>query len=110
MARATMAQIKLFNSEFSKMTPGREELAALPRTCKDARIMGSLMYYTGVPCCNGHLAARYTNSHHCTFCIKRDSTQRKMRRDNPKNFMAKIDDLKFQAELKALEDEHGDDT
>lgn len=98
-----------FDFHFSRMTRRRAELEALPRTCKEAKVMQSLLYYTGKPCVNGHLAARYTNSHSCLACTKRRLAQRESR-SNPKNCMTKIDDLKLQVELKALEGGHGNDT
>lgn len=98
-----------FNSHFSRMAPGRAELEALPRTREEAKVMQSLLYYTGKSCINGHITARYTNSSSCLACTKHRLTQRESR-SNPKNCMTKIDDLKLQAELKALEGGYGNNT
>jgi hypothetical protein len=89
--------------QFFKTALSREQLEALPRTCKEAKTVGASMYYTGRPCSAGHIAARYTVSATCVSCHKLQCTRRKSQAE-PKSLMSKIDDLKLQAELKALEE------
>lgn len=36
----------------------------------EAILAGTKHYYTGLPCKNGHLADRITNSGHCVLCLK----------------------------------------
>lgn len=43
----------------------------LPRTKEEAIITGSVCYYTGVPCKNGHDERRYTNTGICYGCKRR---------------------------------------
>lgn len=41
-----------------------------PSTRQDAVRLGSVFFATGKPCRNGHTAARYTSTGHCTECLR----------------------------------------
>lgn len=41
----------------------------LPSSLAEARSAGSLLFFTGAPCRNGHVAPRYTKSNVCRDCI-----------------------------------------
>lgn len=40
----------------------------LPKSGKEAKLLGESKYFTGKPCLCGHIAARYTKSGSCTDC------------------------------------------
>lgn len=40
----------------------------LPRTAKEALLLGVVHYFTGVPCKNGHLDRRHANGRKCVSC------------------------------------------
>ena len=42
----------------------------LPSTSVDAKSLGLAMYYTGKPCKNNHITARYASSKDCYFCAQ----------------------------------------
>jgi 5-methylcytosine-specific restriction endonuclease McrA len=42
----------------------------LPKTAKEARLLGVSRYFTGVPCKRGHTAERTTKSSECRECAK----------------------------------------
>lgn len=44
------------------------EIEYLPQNRSDAAKIGSLFYYTGKPCKNGHVAPRYTSTGQCVNC------------------------------------------
>lgn len=46
-----------------------EEYAALPRTRSEAKALGAVMYFTGVPCEHGHISPRKTKGN-CVACSK----------------------------------------
>ena len=45
----------------------RTPVGDLPKSSKQARLVGSKLYYTGKPCHNGHISPRYTSGH-CIGC------------------------------------------
>jgi 5-methylcytosine-specific restriction endonuclease McrA len=45
-------------------------------TRDDARAMGLIKYFTGIPCIHGHISQRYMDGH-CVFCIYNKGTGRK---------------------------------
>jgi 5-methylcytosine-specific restriction endonuclease McrA len=45
------------------------DLSTLPRSPKEAKAAGSKYYFTGRPCAEGHLAARYTSVRRCALCL-----------------------------------------
>ena len=49
-----------------------------------ARVNRLMRYYTGKPCCNGHMAERYTNSADCVACVRARSNTWKT--DNPDKY------------------------
>lgn len=52
----------------------------MPKTGKEARLLGTPRYFTGVPCKRGHLAERYAMGGHCIGCDNtrlRSTEQRK---------------------------------
>jgi len=51
----------------------------LPATREEAIEAGSIFFFTGQPCKNGHIAKRYTTSGQCTQCL-RTALQTKMDR------------------------------
>jgi len=42
----------------------------MPLTSTEAKRLGLAMYFTGVPCKNGHVTSRYASSAECFFCRK----------------------------------------
>ena len=46
----------------------RQDYSALPASRKDARTRGSIRFFTGVPCAQGHIAPRYTSTTNCVEC------------------------------------------
>lgn len=42
----------------------------MPLTSTEAKRLGLSMYFTGVPCKNGHVTSRYASSAECFFCRK----------------------------------------
>jgi hypothetical protein len=42
----------------------------MPLTSTEAKRLGMSMYFTGVPCKNGHVTSRYASSAECFFCRK----------------------------------------
>ena len=57
----------------------------LPKTGKEARLLGIPRYFTGTPCKRGHLAERYANNGHCIECDNariKPADQRKKALDN----------------------------
>lgn len=46
------------------------ELSALPKTRKEAQAIGSLHYFTGMPCKYGHISRRVLSSKSCAECGK----------------------------------------
>lgn len=46
------------------------EYSDLPKGCSDAIRRGSILYFTGLKCKNGHLAPKYTRNRLCTECLK----------------------------------------
>lgn len=56
------------------------EPARLPPTRAEARALGSRYYFTGEPCCNGHVTARVTSEKKCIEC-RRAASARKYRRN-----------------------------
>lgn len=59
-----------------------DDLWALPRTRQEALALGKNLYFTGIPCKNGHLAPRGTGSNRaCRACNKINYD--KWRKNNP---------------------------
>lgn len=52
-----------------------EDLSKLPKTKKDAILIKSVSYYTGLLCKNGHLDKRYTNTGICYSCKNQNSNK-----------------------------------
>lgn len=46
----------------------KKDYSDLPRSRKEALKVGSIRYYTGIPCKNGHNAPKYTERSLCTKC------------------------------------------
>ena len=46
----------------------KKQLAALPKSYREAKREAVLFYFTGKPCRKGHLTARKVNSRHCYEC------------------------------------------
>jgi hypothetical protein len=44
-------------------------MMGLPKSKSAALSLGVVRYFTGVPCKNGHISARYTKGGHCSECI-----------------------------------------
>jgi 5-methylcytosine-specific restriction endonuclease McrA len=42
--------------------------SSLPTSCADARKVGSRHFFTGKPCCRGHVAKRLTSTRNCVVC------------------------------------------
>lgn len=49
-----------------------EQQTDLPRTAKEARVLGLSVYFTGKPCPHGHVAPRRVVNRNCTECNKND--------------------------------------
>ncbi len=46
----------------------RQDLFVLPKSKADARVLGLSMFFTGMPCSHGHIAARYVSTTNCVEC------------------------------------------
>lgn len=46
------------------------EINSLPKSLKEARVVGHNLYYTGKECKHGHLTYRYVKDRACSDCIK----------------------------------------
>ena len=53
----------------------------LPKTRAEAKRLGTVAYFTGKPCKNGHIDKRYTRSKVCYGCKRRDN--KKFREEHP---------------------------
>lgn len=51
------------------------DVESLPRSRLEARSVGAVYYYTGKPCQNGHIEARFTSSGKCRACHRRSSAK-----------------------------------
>ena len=50
-------------------------MPSLPSTRAEAKAAGIVRYFTGVPCCRGHVAARYVNGYNCVVCTSERNAQ-----------------------------------
>jgi 5-methylcytosine-specific restriction endonuclease McrA len=57
------------------------DLYDLPRTRKEAIERGIKRYFSGKPCPNGHVSARFVSSYNCVDCA--DDRSKVFRKDNP---------------------------
>ena len=46
------------------------KLCSLPKSLKEAKIAGSHVYFTGIPCKHGHVSYRYVADRICAECVK----------------------------------------
>jgi hypothetical protein len=58
----------------------------LPKTAAAATTLGVARYFTGTPCCNGHIAPRYTLGRTCAECKR--GTNYAWRKAFPEKFRA----------------------
>jgi hypothetical protein len=52
----------------------------LPSTRKEAKEINSLYYFTGNPCCNGHVSKRLTSDKNCMACAPAKMRRRRQNR------------------------------
>lgn len=52
------------------------DLAALPKSKPEAERVGATYFYTGRPCAQGHLVARYTKGGNCSWCARANCAAR----------------------------------
>ncbi len=52
------------------------DLSSLPKSKKEALSIGASYFFTGKPCPQGHVAARYTKGGSCSFCQREKSAER----------------------------------
>lgn len=56
----------------------------MPLSAKEAKSLGLSRYFTGVPCCNGHVSLRRTDCRRCMEC-ERDAQRNKKHRYKDSN-------------------------
>ena len=47
----------------------------IPTSAEEARKIGSVVYFSGKSCPNGHIAQRYTSCHKCVECNKSEESK-----------------------------------
>ena len=58
----------------------------MPKTGKEARLLGLPRYFTGVKCKRGHLSERYSDGGHCVQCDKERVKPKEQRAKATKNY------------------------
>ena len=60
----------------------------IPKTAKEAKLLGFTKYFTGRPCKNNHITERHTSNKYCVACKNQNQNQKELQRDWHKNHPA----------------------
>jgi hypothetical protein len=63
-------------------------------TCPEAKKLGVTRYFTGKPCCHGHVVERRTDNYNCIDCARLHSQSELKRQLNREHYKANSDEIK----------------